>query len=915
VAESFLPPVVVELGAEDTGAVRAIEQLIAALARVPEAAQAAADAFKLVADSAVEMADGILEPLDAAKVSIRGVSAAMRAMGTAAAGMDEAAAPAMDGVAAAVEEMAAAVEASAGAAASSIAALGTELGALGTEARAAAVEVTASAEESAAASKGAADAAEASAGRQDAALGETAGALGKYAAGLAAAGFGVFEAIKGAVGFNAELAKMNTQAGVSKSELGSLGQGVLSLAGQVGQSPDSLAEALYHVESSFASTGITGANALNILKTAAEGASIGHANLVDVQNALDAAIASGIPGVQNYSQAMGALNSIVGAGDMQMQDLANALGTGVLAVVKGYGLTLNDVGAALATFGDNNIRGAGAATDLRMAVQALAVPAKNGQLQLQAWGLSADSLSEDMQSHGLVWTLNALHDLFVKNGVTATEQGAVITDMFGKKAGSGLAVLMGQLDRVNSKVPDIAKGASGFTDAWQTTSHTVGQEFADLKAGLESLAIKLGTALLPALSKVLGWVRDGVAWITQHKTAVAVLASVIGGVLVAALWGVVGALSAMEINPVMLGITALAAAAIYAWTHFKAFRTAVADVASFLKTVLVGAFHIAQMAVAALVSWVKGHSKEFSAAWSATVHEVEGWAKWFDKNVLSWIRARIADLVGWWKDHSAEISTVWQHVWTLISTAVKVAWDAEIKPLLTNLMSTWRVVWGVVRDTAKLAWSIISGVITTAMHLIMNIIGVALDLLTGHWGKAWQDVKKLVSQGLGDIVHLIVSVASGFGTLLYDAGANIIKGLINGVKSMAGGIKNAIGDVAHTIRSFLPFSPAKQGPLSGSGSPDIAGRKIGEMVASGISGSVAGVSRATRGLAGAASLALGGQGLSGLALTASAAAGSGSAGEYPPIIVQVDGRQLFKILQVQALQNGRRNQTTGLVYT
>ena len=51
------------------------------------------------------------------------------------------------------------------------------------------------------------------------------------------------------------------------------------------------------------------------------------------------------------------LNATVGAGDMKMQDLAEAFGAGMVAVVKGYGLSLKDVGAALATFGDNNIRG------------------------------------------------------------------------------------------------------------------------------------------------------------------------------------------------------------------------------------------------------------------------------------------------------------------------------------------------------------------------------------------------------------------------------------------------------------------------------------------------------------------------------------------------------------------------------
>ena len=86
--------------------------------------------------------------------------------------------------------------------------------------------------------------------------------------------------------------------------------------------------------------GITGPKALSLLKIAAEGAAVGHADLVDVTNALDATIVSGVGGVKNYSQAMGELNAIVGSGDMTMQDLADAMGTGVMAVAKSYGQTI-----------------------------------------------------------------------------------------------------------------------------------------------------------------------------------------------------------------------------------------------------------------------------------------------------------------------------------------------------------------------------------------------------------------------------------------------------------------------------------------------------------------------------------------------------------------------------------------------
>jgi hypothetical protein len=62
----------------------------------------------------------------------------------------------------------------------------------------------------------------------------------------------------------------------------------------------------------------------------------------------------------------------------------------------------------------------------------------------------------------------------------------------------------------------------------------------------------------------------------------------------------------------------------------------------------------------------------------------------------------------------------------------------------------------------------------------------------------------------------------------------VIQGLISGIGSMIGSVGSAIGNIASEITSHLPFSPAKKGPLSGSGSPDKAGQKITAMIASGM---------------------------------------------------------------------------------
>ncbi|MEW2272177.1 phage tail tape measure protein [Streptomyces griseofuscus] len=343
------------------------------------------------------------------------------------------------------------------------------------------------------------------------------------AAGLVAIGA---ESVKMASKFDASMAQLHTQAGVSKDKIAGLKQGVLDLAGKVGQDPDSLAESLYHVESNFESMGISSSKALKLTETAAKGATVGHADLVDVTNALTAAVASGIPGVQNMDKAMGVLNATVGVGDMKMQDLANAFGSGMVATVKGFGLSITDVGAALAVFGDNNIRGSLAGNQLRMSVMALAHPVATAGDALTRLGLQQDTLSKDMQKGGLKLALEDLVGHMKKAGISSKEQGDIITQAFGRKAGAGLNVLVSQMDRLESKYPALAEGASKFGDAWKGTQETFAFQMKALQASFDALMITLGNKLIPPLQSV-------VSLMLAHKSATVGVVAALGGLLAA----------------------------------------------------------------------------------------------------------------------------------------------------------------------------------------------------------------------------------------------------------------------------------------------------------------------------------------------------------------------------------------------
>src|SRR5258707_2217098 len=323
-----------------------------------------------------------------------------------------------------------------------------------------------------------------------------------------------------AVQFQSDMKLLTTQAGVAQKQMGSLTKGVRDLAGQVGFSPDSLSQALFHIESNFSSLGITGPRALKLLKVAAQGAAVGHADLVDVTNALGAAEASGIKGVRNFGQAMGILNAIVGSGDMHMQDLAEALGTGALAAVKQYGVSIKDAGAALAVFGDNNIRGAHAGTALRVAVQSLSVPTSAGVKLLGSLGIKSSQLAGDLQKGGLKLALEDLTKHFQKAGVTGDKMGQIVTAAFGKKAGVGLSILLGQMDRFESKYPALTKGAGNFSSAWQQTKKTVAQQVRELQGSFDTFEIRLGQRLLPVLIRIFKWAKSNTGVIIGVAAAI-----------------------------------------------------------------------------------------------------------------------------------------------------------------------------------------------------------------------------------------------------------------------------------------------------------------------------------------------------------------------------------------------------------
>lgn len=709
----------------------------------------------------------------------------------------------------------------------------------------------------------------------------TLGAVGRttvLALGAAAVAVGAYS-VHAAMNFDAAMERVHTQAGASQAEVNKLSNAVLALAGPTAQAPNALALSLYHIESA----GFRGAQALGMVTAAAKLATIGNADLGSTTQAMIATIASGIPGVHGINDAVALLNATVGTGDMTMQQLADAMATGILPAGRVAGLTFEDVAAAIATITDNASPAVVAATRLRMTFAMMNGPSGAAVKALKKIGMTSTELARDMR--GKDGLMVAMADLYkhlskLKGGVTGVAAASTMTHAFGGGRSSGsVETLLVEMDRLHAKyaaLGTVQSRAKQLQESWAATMQTFKYKVDSLKASLEAVAIRIGNFLIPIIEKVVTWLIDAGKWVASHKAAWMGLAAVLGTVVVAGLISIAGALGAIVIESlplaaVVVAIAALADGAVYAYQHFKRFHDIVDMVGRAIKAAAGWLMQHKQLLIAVAVAvgmvvapWYTVIAVLVAAyvkfAWfrdvvSAVIHAVGDAFEWmrgiFDK-VVNWIKSILGPFIGWWQAHWSQIRTVLQSVWAAIVMVVKVAWaliSNYLSVALSVLGTVFRVAWDIISGVVKVAWDIISTIVKVAWDFLSGIIRVGFDtmrmifetalaLLTGHWSQAWHDVTSGFSRIFGTIVDAAANILSNlkqgflngvkdFGSLLWNAGKDLIMGLIHGIGSMASNAVNAVKNVGKSIIGGI------KGILH-INSPSLVMKKIGQGVNEGL---------------------------------------------------------------------------------
>jgi len=215
------------------------------------------------------------------------------------------------------------------------------------------------------------------------------------------------------------------------------------------------------------------------------------------------------------------------------------------------------------------------------------------------------------------------------------------------------------------------------------------------------------------------------------------------------------------------------------------------------------------------------------------------------------------------------VAKVFGSVVTIVGGVLKVI-AGIIKTVTSVIRGDWSGAWAGIKQILAGAWQAIRGIISGALTIIKGVLSAAWALIKTGVSRAWDGIRSAVSTGIGKMVSVvkgipgkITSAVGDLGSLLVHAGAKLIQGLIDGITSRIRALKDKAGEVAQTIKDFFPGSPVKRGPLT-SWNNGGAGRRLGGMLADGLTRSQSEVAAASRGLAGS------------VAVPSSSAAGDGS---------------------------------------
>lgn len=298
--------------------------------------------------------------------------------------------------------------------------------------------------------------------------------------------------VKMAQNFDLLISRMVGLGGVTEAQSKKFRQFILDLAPKVGKGPEELANGLYQI----VSAGVKGQRALDALTVSAKASAAGLGDTATVADAVTSVMNAYAKTGMTAATAANVLSAAVRDGKGEASSFAPVLGK-VVAVAAQLGVPFDQAAAALAQMTKLGVPADDAATQLSATFSELLKTTPKAEKALEAMGLSAAGLREELREKGLLATLQTLAEKTHGSTVAMAEAFPNVRALRGvlQLVGSSASGTAQTFDDVKNSTKSLstAFGAASKTDAFKMQ-----QSLAQLKVA----AVDLGTALAPMAEAV-----------------------------------------------------------------------------------------------------------------------------------------------------------------------------------------------------------------------------------------------------------------------------------------------------------------------------------------------------------------------------------------------------------------------------
>jgi len=711
----------------------------------------------------------------------------------------------------------------------------------------------------------------------------------------------MFKSVEAAQEYARQVALTKTQVDGFSASLEDLSKIGLDVASKIAVPFEEIQPALYNI---FSSTNANLDQAKLLLTEFAKAAVAGQVSIDDAaKGTISIMNAFNVP-MEQVGRILDIQFQIVRKGVGTYDDFQKVFGRVVPSATRAQ-QSFEEVGAGLAYLTRNGLSAAMASSSFARALDAMSNPkAVNSMEQLgikvrDAKGnmLPLEESLKNLQKYLLSLPnkdrIGALVDIF--KGAGGTIQARRFLDQ--------VLLKPGELDEYIGFLNDM-KGANGqFEQAYTTMSNTVAAQTELLKNKFKTFQVIMGQILTPVFVAILQWLNKilskfndlspGAQKIIIIMLAVGSVFAVAAGLLlifIGVLAGVAAAVVAAgagffylvgAVVAIVAGLGLIGAAFATAWAKSEGFRKIISYVGTTLyflwNNILVPfAKDVKQKFEQDLAPALSKFADMFK---TKILPQIQQFQIWLTQEIMPRIRelanflkdmlANAFKFVGYVIEHFVKPTLSFLSNWyethkaTIQMIVDKIVWFATQygKYLLIILAVLTLVFAGPIVAIIIVFVGVLMGVVMVLIYIVEAVKSV-IDWFK-HFGDHWDWLVGKI-KGIGkDIMDTvtgwktsIVNFFDGIGTWLYDAGKNLLEGLIKGVQDHIPNVKGVVGAVAQAIKDFFPFSPAKTGPLSGSGGLYYSGKKMVDQLGQGMQDNLAAVNGPASNVAGSAGAAL-----------------------------------------------------------